>query len=120
MESAVDSWSPAALVERLGGDETLARQLAAIFVAECPRMMAAVREAVSAGDASRIRRAAHALKGSVGNFTNQAPTTTALALEEAARRGDLGAAAALVPVLEREVAVVVEHLGRFAVEPCRS
>jgi two-component system sensor histidine kinase/response regulator len=113
-------WSPAALVERLGGDEALARQLAAIFVAECPRMMAAVRDAVSAGDALAIRRAAHALKGSVGNFTSQAPMTTALALEEAGRRGDLGAAATLVSSLEREVAALVEYLERFSGEPCTS
>jgi HPt (histidine-containing phosphotransfer) domain-containing protein len=107
------SWSPKVMIERLGGDEELARQLVELFIGECPRMMAVVRDSVASGDADQVRRAAHAFKGSVGNFTDDAPMTTAFELEQAARDGSLDGAPALLARLELEVESFLAALHRF-------
>lgn len=101
------------MLERLGGDEELARQLVELFVAECPRMMDVVRQSVASGDADQVRRAAHAFKGSVGNFTDDAPMTTAFELEQVGRNGELGPAASLLARLEGEVEAFVASLRQF-------
>ena len=106
-------WTPVAMLERLGGDEELARQLVELFVAECPRMMAAVRESVESGDVEQIRRAAHAFKGSVGNFTDGAPMTTAFELEQTGRAGSIDDAPAVLRRLEQEVSAFLDALRRF-------
>jgi two-component system sensor histidine kinase/response regulator len=101
------------MLERLGGDEELARQLVELFVSECPRMMAVVRDSIANKDADQIRRAAHAFKGSVGNFTEDAPMTTAFELEQMGRDGQIDLAPALLARLETEVADFLVALNRF-------
>jgi HPt (histidine-containing phosphotransfer) domain-containing protein len=109
----VPDWDPAMMLERLGGDEELARQLVELFVSECPRMMSVVRDSVANKDADQIRRAAHAFKGSVGNFTDEAPMTTAFELEQIGRAGEIAAAPALLARLEHEVSDFLVALNRF-------
>jgi two-component system, sensor histidine kinase and response regulator len=106
-------WTPLAMLERLGGDEELARQLVELFVAECPRMIAAVRESVASGDVDQVRCAAHAFKGSVGNFTDGPPMTTAFELEQIGRTGSIADAPGVLLRLEQEVDAFVGALRRF-------
>jgi len=47
--------------------------------------------------------AAHAIKGSIGNFTQGRPYDVARTLEKTAEAGDLAAARSAIPELEREV-----------------
>ncbi len=110
---AVIAWSPAVMLERLGGDDELARQLVELFVAECPRMMTAVRDSIASGDAEAVRRAAHAFKGSVGNFTDAAPMTTAFELEQCGREGHSDQAPRLLARLEVEVEAFLDGLRRY-------
>jgi HPt (histidine-containing phosphotransfer) domain-containing protein len=111
--STAAPWSPSAMIERLGGDEELARQLAELFVLECPRMMTEVRDSVAGGDADRVRRAAHAFKGSVGNFTDDAPTTTAFEMEVMGMDGRIEQMPALLARLESEVSGFLDALRRY-------
>jgi two-component system sensor histidine kinase/response regulator len=106
-------WTPGVMLERLGGDEELARQLVELFVAECPRMMAAVRDSVASGDAEQVRRAAHAFKGSVGNFTDGPPMTTAFELEQVGRVRSIADAHDVLRRLEQEVEGFVAALRRY-------
>jgi HPt (histidine-containing phosphotransfer) domain-containing protein len=106
-------WTPDALLERLGGDTALAREMTALFVEECPNMLTAVREAVAVGDPDDIRRAAHAFKGSVANFLHDGPAATALAIEQAGRERRVGDAPALLARLERELAVLIPELRTY-------
>lgn len=107
------AWTPTVMLERLGGDHELALQLVALFIAECPRMMTAVADSVRAGDAEHIRRAAHAFKGSVGNFTDGPPMTTAFELELLGRQGVTAGSAHVLERLELEVASFIGQLRRF-------
>src|SRR6185369_1751873 len=79
------SWSPQTMIERIGDDEELARQLVTLFLAECPRMMGDLRTSVEGGVADTVRRAAHAFKGSVSNFIDDGPVATAQQIETLAR-----------------------------------
>ena len=106
-------WSPDLMITRLGGDEELARQLVTLFIEECPRMMAQVRESVAQDNPDLVRRAAHAFKGSVSNFTADGPTVTAFALETIGREARLDEASVLLAQLEREVEVLMTQLRAF-------
>ena len=97
------TWSPAALTDRLGGDADLARELVDIFLAEYPNLLQAIRTSIDRGDAPALRRAAHALRGSVTNFIDDGPTATALAIERAGDASRADDMAGLVRQLEREV-----------------
>jgi HPt (histidine-containing phosphotransfer) domain-containing protein len=107
------TWSPQQMIERLGGDEELARQLVTLFIGECPQMMAQVRESVEQGTPDLVRRAAHAFKGSVSNFLPGGPTATAFALEQIGRDGRLDDAPAVLATLERQVDVLITQLRAF-------
>ena len=106
-------WSPDQMIARLGGDAELTGQLVTLFLGECPRMMAQVRESVAQGTPDLVRRAAHAFKGSVSNFTTDGPTVTALALETIGSEGRLDEAPATLARLEREVDSLVAQLRAF-------
>jgi HPt (histidine-containing phosphotransfer) domain-containing protein len=106
-------WFPDQMIARLGGDEELARQLVALFLEECPRMMAQVRDSVQDGTPDLVRRAAHAFKGSVSNFIANGPTATAFALETIGREGRVADAPATLAKLEQQVDSLVAQLRAF-------
>jgi HPt (histidine-containing phosphotransfer) domain-containing protein len=106
-------WSPEQMIDRLGGDEELARQLVTLFLDECPRMMDEVRESVEQGTPDLVRRAAHAFKGSVSNFITGGPTATAFALETIGRDGRIAEARSVLARLEREVDSLLAQLRAF-------
>jgi HPt (histidine-containing phosphotransfer) domain-containing protein len=106
-------WSPAAMTERLGGDEALARQLVVLFLGEYEKLLANLRRSVAAGSADEVRRAAHATKGCIANFIDGGPQETAYRIEQLGASGELAMAPALVAQLEREVATLVEQMQAF-------
>ena len=57
-----------AALERMDGDADLLRDLAELFLGDCPRRMAEIRRAVREQDGPGLHAAAHYLKGSVGNL----------------------------------------------------
>ena len=88
-------------LERVGGDEELLREIAGLFLEECPKLLGDLRAAVSDRDAVRIERAAHSLKGSVGNFGADCAFNAALQLEMAGRNGNLDTAVEALGNLEK-------------------
>lgn len=99
---------------RVGGDEELLREMAQLFLDEYPSQMGAVRQAVEARDAKAIERAAHSLKGSIGNFAASAAHQAALALEIQGRTGDLSKVEHLFGELERSLLDLIPELERLA------
>ncbi len=69
------------------------------FVANTPVLLATITEAVAAGDAERLRQAAHRLSGSASNLGVAWVSTIARELELVADGGTTEGAAALLPVL---------------------
>jgi two-component system, sensor histidine kinase and response regulator len=109
--------SDAQLLARFDGDGELLKELAGIFLQECPRMLADIHEALRAGDAKSLERAAHTLKGSVGNFAMPGPWETAQRLELLAQSGQLSGAEEILHALEQQLAQFNLILMRNTAEP---
>jgi HPt (histidine-containing phosphotransfer) domain-containing protein len=71
-----------------------------------------IRKAVTARDAAALADAAHALKGSVGNFGPSAPFETARGMEISARQGTLEGSWEAYATLEDEMAALSPVLMR--------
>ena len=82
------AWTPVRMLERLEGDESLARELVGLFLVEYGRLMRALEAAADAGHAERVRAAAHALKGCIGNFTDEGPYLLASDIERQSAGGE--------------------------------
>jgi HPt (histidine-containing phosphotransfer) domain-containing protein len=108
------TWTPDSLTDRLGGDAPLVRELLDIFFTEYPVLLREVRTSAARGDGAALRRSAHALRGSLTNFIDDGPTTTALALERAGEDSRLGDVPQLLARLEQEVEVLVKAMRTFA------
>ena len=98
---------------RMDGDWELFREVAGIFAADSRKMMAQIRDAIAAGDPPGLNRAAHTLKGAIGNFGAPAPFGLALKLEQLGKSGELSGARQRCQALEVEL----ERL-RAALESC--
>jgi len=95
---------------RLGGDASLLREIAGIFLEDGPRHLESIRDAVARGDAPALERGAHALKGSAGNFSARRVTSAALALETLGRSRSLEGAAAHLAELEEATRLLCRAL----------
>lgn len=93
----------AAFLEGLGDDTELARKLIDLFIEHSPKLMADLRTAIEASDPVGLRKAAHALKGSISNFPPGPARGVAARMEMIGFDGDIGAAREVWPVLEAEV-----------------
>jgi HPt (histidine-containing phosphotransfer) domain-containing protein len=93
----------AAAVERLGGDEELFAEVAAVFSGDAPKMMEEIRRAVVSKDAPSLQRAAHGLKGAAGYVGGKPAADAAAALEKLGASGELVAAPTALDALAREV-----------------
>ena len=113
-------WSPTAMVNRLDGDEELARQLITLFLGEYPRLMDGLRSSVSAGNPDAVRRAAHAAKGCIANFVDGGPQATAYRIEQLGTAGTLDEVPALVAQLEGEVERLARAMSAFQESSCAS
>ncbi len=101
----------AALLARFRGKEGQLRRLAPVFLDESGRQLADLAAAVSGGDAPRLQRAAHSLKGAVGLFGAPAAAAAAQRLEALGQAGDLSGAPEAVAELEAALTPLRAALG---------
>src|SRR5439155_3440802 len=57
-----------AILARVEGDTALLSEVIDLFIADAPRLLAEIKESLRRNDSQALERAAHALKGSIGNF----------------------------------------------------
>jgi len=93
-----------ALMDRLGGDESLALEVIDLFRQDCPGAIARILEAIESGNAGALQTAAHALKGAAGNLSATAVSAAARALEVMGQSGNVSGAQAALAELEHEIA----------------
>ena len=96
----------AVALERVDGDSELLKELATLFLCDCPRWMAEIRQAIDQHDASKLHQAAHTLKGSVGNFGARAAFLAASRLETDGRDREWSQ-------VEKDWAALAEAIGRL-------
>jgi PAS domain S-box-containing protein len=103
-----------AVLSRLEGDADLLHELARIFLRDGPRLLAEAKSALAEGDAARLQRAAHTLKGAASNFSALAAAGAAEHLEAMARDGDLRRADSVLRTLEDALAQTIPALKAWA------
>lgn len=103
---AIDEASYAALVAMTGGDLEFVDELVDTYLADATDQLAALDEAVAAGDVAAITRPAHSLKSSSANVGAASLSELGRTLEEGSRSGALADPAALVGAARREFAAV--------------
>jgi HPt (histidine-containing phosphotransfer) domain-containing protein len=91
------------MLERLGGDDELMRDVLEVFLDECPRMMDELRGAVAGGDSQTLERAAHSMKGALLNISADPAAEAAQTLERIGTNGGIDKCSGALAVLEQEI-----------------
>ncbi|MFW6240470.1 MAG: response regulator [Thermodesulfobacteriota bacterium] len=94
-------------VRRVGGNETLCRELVGVFLDRMPVQRDRLIEAMATGDLEKIRSEAHAVKGMAANISAPRLRDVAAEAERRAAEGDPDGAARAV----RRLAEACERLG---------
>jgi signal transduction histidine kinase/DNA-binding response OmpR family regulator/HPt (histidine-containing phosphotransfer) domain-containing protein len=116
-ESGLVDWNKA--LQQTGGDEEMARELAALYAEEAPKLIARMRDALASDDPPLLQRSAHTLKTASSYFGATRVAEAAYALERQGSSRKLDGAAAMLDSLERDCNRLMrelEHLGK-APEP---
>jgi CheY-like chemotaxis protein len=95
---------------QLEGDEEMFAKLAALFIETTPGLLDRLRTALQSGDAEQVAHVAHKLKGSALQFNARIACNLTLQTEEAAHRGDLEVARAILPELKNNFARLMSEL----------
>lgn len=92
------------------GDESLLAEVAGMYVADAPGYLAELDAALANGEADRLARAAHTLKGLFATFVAPAGQSVAQQLEQEARAGNLAACGALATAVRTQTEALAAAL----------
>lgn len=95
------------------GDVELLKEVAGLFLKDCPAMLSAIFNAIKNGDAPGLNRSSHALKGSVVNFAARTAGEIALKLEMMGKSNNLTGVEETFTALEAEIGRLNEALKKF-------
>lgn len=95
------------------GEPDVLAEVLKLFMDEVPRRIHRVRQALDAGDATAVQRAAHSLKGSAGNIGAHRLYEISRQLDDTAKARDLAALAPLVGTLGAEYAKVEAEIQKM-------
>jgi CheY-like chemotaxis protein len=107
---ATTELSRASLLERVDKDEDLLHELISLFLADYPRRLAAISEAIERGEPQALAQTAHVLKSAVHNFGALAATESARRLENMGWAGTLEGAAGVHAELEDSILQLAQFL----------
>jgi|GEM_PF-441888 len=100
----------AAMMENFKDSPDLLKNIAGLFIEHSPKWMKEIEEAITQGDATKLRASAHALKGSVSNFVQDGPYELAAELEQKGRAGDMSGTEAIYASLRTGLAAFCKTL----------
>jgi protein-histidine pros-kinase len=102
------------VLERVGGDEKLARKMTATFLRDTPQRMDGIETALKRKNGQKLASLAHALKGSVSIFGATAAHDLTLKLQEQGRTNELGGLTEVYDQLKEEIAKLEANLRGYA------
>ena len=105
------------MLDRLGGDVEFLEDVLEVFLDESPKMMDATRGAVHDGDARRVERSAHTLKGALMNIAAEPAAELAARLETLGREESLDDCPRVLAALETAIAMLERTLRDGAPHP---
>jgi len=111
LEREMLDWSEALRAVR--GDQRLLRIIVEAAVEEIPRVTAAIREAVTTGNAAKLQLAAHTLKGAIRYFASGQGFEQVRCLEKMGRDKNLEGAEQSLASLEAEVRLLLPALADY-------
>jgi two-component system, sensor histidine kinase and response regulator len=101
------------VLESLGGDQELLREVLGILLEELPRHMASLRQAIASGNADAIEKLAHSIKGELGYLSLSEISRDASDLEASGRDANTALAASLYGRLEAGVLEVLPQCAEW-------
>jgi signal transduction histidine kinase/DNA-binding NarL/FixJ family response regulator len=101
------------LMERVDNDREFLAELVELFEEDGPALLNELRDAVARQDSPAVARAAHTIKGTVGNFCAAAAMQMALEIEIMGKEDSLDHAAQSLAALEREVSQMKAALDKM-------
>ena len=113
--SADSVFNQAELLQRLMGDEEMARNICRSYLQEASRRVTDLEDALARSDIPAATRHAHSLKGSSANLGAQIVRETAAQMEESLKSGDVPGTVALLPELVGHFATLKRALDQFVV-----
>lgn len=103
---AGDAFDIGVLVERLDGDEEIAREVAGAFLESSRELVTQLETAISGHDPDQVRLHAHSIKGAAANIGATAVADLASEIEHAGRDGDLATAEQHFPQMRQRIECV--------------
>ncbi|MEW6672770.1 MAG: response regulator [Thermodesulfobacteriota bacterium] len=100
----------AAALEVVVGNRELFGEIAKLFIDSLPGYLAEIKNGIQKGDGRAVERAAHSLKGSVGNFGARRSYEAALKLEKLGEQANFNEIPAAVTLLEEELGLLINQL----------
>ena len=91
-------------------DDSFLRDLVQVYLDDSPQRIAEIELSLAEGDAERLTRAAHSLKGSCSNFGASRLRAISERVEKLGRQGALGDVPAQLPELKAAFAEVKADL----------
>ena len=110
---AVDEGVLRALLDDMGGDVEVIKELIQSYLEEAPRLLAEAKAALVGNDAPTFQRAVHTLKSTSATFGAMPLAEASKALEQAAKGGALPAPAEFAQIEAMAAAVRVELVKRL-------
>ena len=110
VDKSVAVFDRALALSRVGGDVELLKEIAELFLDDYPKSLSELHQAVESGDARRVERTAHGLKGSVSNFGARPVVDAALQLETMGRAQKLVEVEQVLHTLELALAALRPEL----------
>jgi two-component system, sensor histidine kinase and response regulator len=95
-----DGFDSKGALDRVGGDVDLLKDIARVFLDDCPRSLEELRTAAARGDGRVVERVAHGLKGAASNFGAGCVVAAGFSIEQMGRAGKLDDFAAAMVRLE--------------------
>jgi HPt (histidine-containing phosphotransfer) domain-containing protein len=111
-----DTFDETALLDRVDNDLAFLAETVQMLESDGRSAMQEIRDALAAGNAPAVGRAAHALKGIVSNFCSPRTQASALEVEQMGKGGDLSAASAAVDILGQRLETLMGELQSFVKE----
>jgi HPt (histidine-containing phosphotransfer) domain-containing protein len=112
----VDTFDERELLDRVDNDLGFLAETVEMLQCDGPSTMQQIRDALAAGDAPAMGRAAHSLKGIVSNFCSPQTQASAFEVEQMGKSGDLSAAPDAVKILGQRLEALVGELAAFVKE----
>jgi CheY-like chemotaxis protein len=101
---AAGHFDPARLMERVGGDVQLLREVLELFFEDAEKCVETIGQALSRDDAAEIERAAHRLKGALSNMELRPTAELAAQLEQMGQTRQLAGAYSLMREISSNIA----------------